>query len=189
MKNPYVYGYIPFVSILVFSMTFGVYSVGETVVLFKEVGLYQGTQEFLTDFQLRIFLLLIYAALFFMVFAALKLIAVTIHETALLFFLKEGAEASYSASKSGTVIYFIGSLLSAAGIQSWKALLAIFVLTTFIYFIYVVFRLSSFMPMTHTIGLIFFEIIVWCVLLAVLAYVMIRLYTGLLASIPLADMP
>ncbi|PIC73097.1 YufK family protein [Sporosarcina sp. P17b] len=187
MKNPYLFGYLPFVTVLLFSLTFGVYSVGETLILFKEIGLYQGMREFLSDFQLRIFLLTMYSLLFFMLFAALKLIAVTIHETALLFFLKEEADASYSASKSGAVIYFIGALASAIGIQSWKTLVLIFLITSFVYFIYVIYKLSPFMPLTHTVGLIFFQIIIWSVLVAGLVYIIFRLYNGLLASIPLAN--
>lgn len=187
MKNPYLFGYLPFVTVVLFSLTFGVYSVGGSITIFKDIGLYQGMLEFLSDFQLRIFLLTMYASLFFMVFAALKLIAVTIHETALLFFLKVEEETSYSASKSGTVIYFSGALASAAGIQSLKALIVIFIITSFVYFIYVVYQLSPFMTMTQTIGLIFFQIIVWSVLLAVLVYIVFRLYNGMLASIPLSN--
>ena len=89
MKNPYIFGYLPFVTIVLFSLTFGVYTVGVSVELFKGIGLYAGMREFLTDIQLRIFLLVIYALLFFMVFSALKLIAETIHETAMLFFSKD----------------------------------------------------------------------------------------------------
>ncbi|ARF13483.1 YufK family protein [Sporosarcina ureae] len=187
MKNPYLFSYLPFVTVLLFSLTFGVYSVGETLILFKEIGLYQGMREFLSDFQLRIFLLTMYSLLFFMLFAALKLIAVTIHETALLFFLKEEADASYSASKSGVVIYFIGALASAIGIQSWKTLVLIFLITSFIYFVYVVYKLSPFMTLTHTVGLIFFQIIIWSVLVTGLLYIIFRLYNGLLASIPLTN--
>ena len=187
MKNPYLFGYLPFVTVVLFSLTFGVYGVGESIIFFKEIGLYQGMREFLSDFQLRIFLLTMYTLLFFMVFAALKLIATTIHETALLFFLKEEADASYSASRSGAVIYFVGALVSAFGIQSWKALVLIFIISTFAYFIYVVYKLSPFMTLTNTVGLIFFQIVVWSVLLAVLIFIIIRLYNGLLASIPLSN--
>ncbi|EGQ21278.1 YufK like protein [Sporosarcina newyorkensis 2681] len=187
MKNPYLFGYLPFVTVVLFSLTFGVYSVGESIIFFKEIGLYQGMREFLSDFQLRIFLLTMYTLLFFMVFAALKLIATTIHETALLFFLKEESEGFYSASKSGAVIYFVGALVSAFGIQSWKALVLIFIVTSFVYFIYAVYKLSPFMSLTHTVGLIFFQIVIWSVLLAVLIYIVIRLYNGLLASIPLSN--
>ena len=133
MRNPYVFGYLPFVTITLFSLTFGVFVVGGSIELFKEIGLYSGMREFLTDLQLRVFLLIVYALLFFMLFSALKLIAETIHETAMLFFSKDVEGASYKEAKGGNVIYFIGSLLSVGGIQSFKVLSAVFLLTTFIY--------------------------------------------------------
>ena len=42
MKNPYIFGYLPFVTIVLFSLTFGVYTVGVSVELFKGIGLYAG---------------------------------------------------------------------------------------------------------------------------------------------------
>lgn len=184
MKNPYIFGYLPFVTIVLFSLTFGVYTVGVSVELFKEVGLYTGMREFLTDMQLRIFLLVIYALLFFMVFSALKLIAGTIHETAMLFFSKDVEGESYSEARGGNVIYFFGSLVSAGGIQSVKVLAAIFLLTTFVYFVYVVYKLSKFMTIGRTIGLMFFEIIIWSTLVSTIIYILLKLYNGVIASLP-----
>ena len=184
MKNPYIFGYLPFVTIVLFSLTFGVYTVGLSVELFKGIGLYAGMREFLTDIQLRIFLLVIYALLFFMVFSALKLIAETIHETAMLFFSKDVEGKSYSEARGGNVIYFFGALASAAGINSISLLAAIFLLTTFIYFVYVVFKLSKFMTMVSTIGLLVFEIMVWTILLSTIIYILLKLYNGVIASLP-----
>lgn len=187
MKNPYLFGYLPFVTICLFSLTFGVYTVGLSVDLFKEIGLYAGMREFLSDLQLRIFLLVMYALLFFMVFSALKLIAETIHETAMLLFSKDVEGESYSAARGGNVIYFFGSLTSAAGIQSFYILATLFLLTTFVYFVYVVYKVSRFMTMTSTIGLIIFEIIVWSVLISILIYIVLKLYNGVIASLPFGD--
>ncbi|MBO0602165.1 YufK family protein [Sporosarcina sp. E16_3] len=184
MKNPYIFGYLPFVTIVLFSLTFGVYTVGVSVELFKGIGLYAGMREFLTDIQLRIFLLVIYALLFFMVFSALKLIAETIHETAMLFFSKDVEGKSYSEARGGNVIYFFGALASAGGINSIKLLTAIFLLTTFIYFVYVVFKLSKFMTIFSTIGLLVFEIMVWTVLVSTIIYILLKLYNGVIASLP-----
>jgi len=184
MKNPYIFGYLPFVTIVLFSLTFGVYTVGMSVELFKGIGLYAGMREFLTDIQLRIFLLVIYALLFFMVFSALKLIAETIHETAMLFFSKDVEGKSYSEARGGNVIYFFGALASAGGINSFKLLAAIFLLTTFIYFVYVVFKLSKFMTIASTIGLLVFEITVWTILASTIIYILLKLYNGVIASLP-----
>ncbi len=184
MKNPYVYGYLPFVTIVLFSLTFGVYTVGVSVELFKGIGLYAGMREFLTDIQLRIFLLVLYALLFFMVFSALKLIAETIHETAMLFFSKDVKGESYSEARGGNVIYFFGALVSVGGIGSIKLVVGLFLLTTFIYFVYVVYKLSKFMTIVSTIGLIIFEITFWCVLVSTIFYILLKLYTGVVASLP-----
>ncbi len=179
-----MFGYLPFVTISLFSLTFGVYLVGFSVNLFKQIGLYAGMREFLTDVQLRIFLLIIYALLFFMVFSAMKLIAETIHETAMLFFSKDAMGESYSKAKSGNLIYFFGAVASVAGIQSLKVLIILFLLTTFVYFVFVVYILSKYMTIGNTIGLMVFEIMVWSVLLSVIIYILLKLYNGVLASLP-----
>jgi hypothetical protein len=184
MKNPYIFGYLPFFTIVLFSLTFGVYTVGVSVELFKGIGLYAGMKEFLTDIQLRIFLLVIYTLLFFMVFSALKLIAETIHETAMLFFSKDVLGESYSEARGGNVIYFFGALASVLGINSVAILGTVFLLTTFIYFVYVVYKLSRFMTIVSTIGLIIFEITFWCVLISTIIYILLKLYTGVIASLP-----
>ncbi|MDW0113567.1 DUF5366 family protein [Sporosarcina saromensis] len=186
MKNPYLFGYLPFLTITLFSLTFGVYMVGISMEFFSQVGLYTGMREFMTDTQLRLFLLLIYSLIFFMILSAMKLIDETIHETAMLFFSKDAAGESYYEAKSGNVIYFFGALASVAGIQSLKILLAIFLLTTFIYFVYRVFILSKFLTVIHTISLLFFEILVWAVFLSVIVYVILKLYNGMLASLPVS---
>lgn len=184
MKNPYIFGYLPFVTIVLFSLTFGVYSVSLSIDLFREIGLYSGMREFLTDMELRLFLLVIYMLLFFMIFAALKLIAETIHETAMLLFSKDEEGSSYHQARGGNVIYFFGALASAGGINSIKILVGIFIVTTFIYFIYSIYRLSKYLTPLSTIGLIVFEITIWGVLLAVVIYILLKLYNGVLASLP-----
>jgi len=184
MKNPYIYGYLPFVTILLFSLTFGVYTVSLSIDLFREIGLYSGMREFLTDMQLRLFLLLIYMLLYFMLFAALKLIAETIHETAMLLFSKDDEGSSYHLGRGGNVVYFFGALTTAGGINSIKLLIIIFFVTTVIYFIYNVYSLSKFLTPASTIGLIMFEIVLWTLLLSSLVYIVLKLYNGVLASLP-----
>lgn len=184
MKNPYIFGYLPFVTITVFSLTFGVYTVGVSIDLFKEIGVYSGMREFLTDTQLRIFLLIIAALFFFMIFSALKLIGETIHNTAMLLFSKDDDGQSYSAAKGGNVIYFLGSLATAGGIHSIKLIGLFFIVATFVYFIYVIYKLSKFMTFFNMIGLIIFEVILWGGFLSLIVYILLKLYNGVLASLP-----
>lgn len=184
MKNPYLFSYLPFVSVLVYSLTFGVYTVGISLDLFREIGLYGGMREFLTDLQLRVFLLIIYALFFFMLFSALKLIGETIHDTAMLLFAKDVDGISYREAKGGRLIYFIGAFATAGGIHSIQIMGVLFLITTFIYFIYVCFKLSKFMTLFSMVGLIFFEILMWGSFLSLVVYILLRLYNGVLASLP-----
>lgn len=158
--------------------------VGTSIEFFNQIGLYTGMREFLTDTQLRLFLLIIYSLAFFMILSALKLIAGTIHETAMLFFSKDAIGESYHEAKSGNLIYFFGALASVGGIQSLKILLVIFILTTFIYFVYSVFMLSKYLTVFSTICLLVFEILVWASLLSGFVYIILKLYNGILASLP-----
>lgn len=184
MKNPYIFGYLPFVTIVLFSLAFGVYTVGMLIDLFKGIGLYAGMREFLTDMQLRGFLLIVVTLMYFMVFAALKLIAETIHEISMLFFSTDTEGHAYLQARGGTLIYFFGALVTAGGIHSIKLLLGIFLMTTFIYFIYVMYILSKSMSMINTFGLLFFEIFIWGILVSGIVYILLKLYNGVIASLP-----
>ncbi|WP_342472107.1 DUF5366 family protein [Metasolibacillus sp. FSL H7-0170] len=187
MKNPYLYGYLPLFTILLFSLTFGIFTVTQSIEFFKVIGVYTGMREFLSDIELRMFLLIVFALIFFMMFSAFKLIGETIHELGMLFFSSDKAGEMMNAARGGYVIFFFGALLSAFGIQSFVILLVIFLLTIFIYFIYTVYKMSNFMSIGGMIGLIFFEIIVWALFIILIFYVVMKLYNGVLASLPFAN--
>lgn len=186
MKNPYLYGYLPLITILLFSMTFGIFVVTESLTLFKAIGVYSGMREFLSDIEIRVLLLIIVSLIFFMLFSALKLIGETIHEIGLLFFLKNSGEM-VSNTRGGYVIFFFGAVASVFGIQSIIVLILVFLLTTICYFIYVIYKLSFSMSTGGMIGMIFFEILVWVILCALILYAVLKLYNGILASLPFAN--
>ncbi|WP_274307826.1 YufK family protein [Solibacillus daqui] len=184
MKNPYLYGYLPLFTIILFSFTFGIFGVSESLQLFQSIGVYNGMREFLSDLELRFVLLIVFALLFFMVFSALKLIGETIHELGMLFFSKDKEGQTIHAARGGYVIFFFGAFASVIGTQSWILLIAIFLTTTFCYFIYYVYKMSQYMSFVGVIGLIFFEVLSWCLLLALIVYAIVKLYNGILASFP-----
>lgn len=186
MKNPYLYGYLPLFTIILFSLTFGIYTVGVSIDLFTSVGVYAGMREFLSDIELRILLLIVFALCFFMLFSALKLIGETIHEVGMLFFSKDKEGEAISIGRGGYVIFFFGALGSAFCIQSIIALVIIFTLTVLIYFIYIVYKMSHFMTYSGTMGLILFEVLFWSVFFTFIVYVILKLYNGILASLPFA---
>ena len=184
MKNPYLYGYLPLFSIVLFSLTFGIFAVSELMDLFQGIGIYGGMREFLSDFELRVFLLVLFALLFFMTFSALKLIGTTIHEIGMLFFSKDKDGETMKVTRGGNVIFFFGALLSAIGIQSMSLLLIIFVATVLVYYIYTVYKLSTFMSFGGMLGLIVFEILFWTLFFTSILFVFIKLYNSLIASLP-----
>lgn len=106
MKNPYLYGYLPLITIVLFSLTFGIFAVSESLQLFQAIGVYNGMREFLSDLELRFVLLIIFALVFFMLFSALKLLGETIHELGMLFFSKDKEGQTIHAARGGYVIFF-----------------------------------------------------------------------------------
>ena len=122
-----------------------------------------------------------------MLFSALKLIGETIHELGMLFFSKDKDGETINVARGGYVIFFFGALVSVVGIQYVTVLITIFILTIFVYFIYTVYKRSHYMTWTGMIGLIFFEIIIWAMLLTLIVYAILKLYNGILASLPFAQ--
>ncbi|AMO86461.1 YufK family protein [Solibacillus sp. FSL W7-1472] len=186
MKNPYLYGYLPFITIILFSFSFSMLAISESLQLLHAIGVYNGMREFLSDLELRFVLLIVFVLLFFMIFSALKLIGETIHELGMLFFSKDKEGQTIHAARGGYVIFFFGAFASVIGSQSLLILVGIFVFTIFCYFIYNVYKKSQYMSIAGVIGLIFFEVLTWFLLLALVVYAVIKLYNGILASLPFA---
>lgn len=184
IKNPYLYSYLPLITIILFSLTFGLYSVNEAVILFRKIGVYGGMREFLSDVQMRVLLLIVFSTLYFMVFSALKLIGETIHNVGMLFFTKDSIDSAINKTRGGSVIFFFGSLLSVVGVTNSYILVAIFVATAFIYFIYVTYKMSDVIPFGAVLGVMLFEIVIWAVIIALLAYTIFKLYNGIVSSLP-----
>lgn len=186
MKNPYLYGYLPLISVILFSLTFGVFAVTESMKLFKVIGVYSGMSQFMSDLEIRILLLIVFMLCFFMLFSALKLVGETIHEIGMLFFAKELQAETYSNAKSASTIVFFGAIASAFGMNSIMTLAFIFAATMLIYFMFVAYKMSDAMSTTGLIGLIVFEVMIWAVSLVSIGYVIMRLYNTILSSLPIS---
>lgn len=186
MKNPYLYGYLPLITIILFSFSFSMFAISESLQLLHAIGVYNGMREFLSDLELRFVLLIVFALLFFMLFSALKLIGETIHELGMLFFSKDKEGQTIHVARGGYVIFFFGAFASIIGFQSLPILVIVFLITVFCYFIYNVYKMSQYMSIAGVIGLIIFEIITWSILLALIVYAIVKLYNGILAGLPFA---
>src|SRR5690606_32835596 len=140
MKNTYLTSYFPLLAIILFSMSVSIKTEFVLINFLKDSGVYEGMLEFLTDGEVKLSLFFLLLVIFFMVFAALKLIADTINGLSLLFFSKDFEGESLKKVRSGSVIYFIGSALSLFSMFNIMGIGIIFALTTFIYFIYFVYK-------------------------------------------------
>ncbi|XXM70519.1 DUF5366 family protein [Lysinibacillus sphaericus] len=185
MKNTYLTSYLPLFAILLFSLTFSVYGVDVLVDLFKKIGVYPGMREFLSDIQLKFVLLILLMIIFFMVFAALKLIAETINGVSMLFFSKDSEGQLYNRVRSGSMIYFFGGLVSAVSLKSFMGLIAIFAATSIVYFVYFVYKISVTVSKAGIIGVISLQLFTWSSLFMTVFLVILKLYNGVMASLPI----
>lgn len=185
MKNTYLTSYFPLLTILLFSLSLSIRVEMTLIEMLKNAGIYEGMQEFFSVGGIKVALLVLLLLLFFMVFAALKLIANTVNELSLLFFSKDSEGESLKQIRSGSIIYFIGGALSLLSLYSLLGIGVIFAVSTIIYFIYFVFRISSSMNIGGTIGVIFFQVFIWSTLLTGVFYVALKVYNSLIASLPI----
>jgi len=185
LKNTYLTSYLPILSILLFSLTFSVYGVGVFETLSKKIGVYAGMSEFLSEMQLKLAILILLMMVFFMILSALKLIAETINGISMLFFSIDSEGELYNKVRPGSMIYFIGGLVSVLSLQSFKGLIAIFVLTSAVYFFYFVNKISSSLTKAGLLGVVTMQLFSWAALILTIFFVLIRLYNGLMASLPI----
>ncbi len=172
-------------SILLFSLTFSVYGVGVFETLSKKIGVYAGMSEFLSEMQLKLAILILLIMIFFMILAALKLIAETINGISMLFFSIDSEGELYNKVRPGSMIYFIGGLVSVLSLQSFKGLIGIFVLTSVVYFFYFVNKISSSLTKAGILGVVSMQLFSWAALILTIFFVLIKLYNGLMASLPI----
>lgn len=185
MKNTYLTSYFPLLSILLFSLSLSIRVEMTVIDVLKNAGIYEGMKEFFSDGGIKLSLLVLLLVVFFMIFAALKLIADTINELSLLFFSKDSEGESLKQIRSGSIIYFLGGAISLVSLYSFIGIGAIFATATVVYFIYFVYRISSSMTFLGIIGVIFFQVVIWSSLLTGVLFIAVKVYNSILASLPI----
>ncbi|MFO1445362.1 DUF5366 family protein [Bacillus sp. Bva_UNVM-123] len=185
MKNTYFTSYFPLLSIILFSLSLAIRTEKMILELLTSTGIYGGMLEFFSEGGIKLSLLVLLLVLFFMVFAALKLIANTINELSLLFFSKDSEGESLKLIRNGAVIYFIGSGLSLISLNSFIGIGFTFAAATIIYFMYFVYKISSSLSIIGLIGLIFFQVMIWCSLISSVVFLAVKVYNSFMASLPL----
>ncbi|WP_079507183.1 YufK family protein [Mesobacillus jeotgali] len=185
MRNAYFTSYFPLMSILMFSLALSVRTEMELLLVLKSAGIYDGMLEFFSDTGIKLSLLALLMVVFFMVIAAMKLIADTINEVSLLLFSRDHEGESLKLIRKGAVIYFAGGIASLVSFFSFIGIVAIFLLATMVYFIYFVYKISPKLTMSGMIGTVFFQVIFWSTLVLGIVYLAVKVYNSLLASLPI----
>jgi hypothetical protein len=185
MKNPYLTSYFPLLAIIMFSLSLSVRTEMELADILKNAGIYAGMLEFFSETGIKLSLLILLMVFYFMVFAALKLIADTINEVSLLFFSKDHEGESLKLIRNGAAIYFTAGVISLFSIYSFIGIGAIIAAATLMYFIYFVYKISPNLSMAGVIGTVFFQVILWSTLLFGVIYVAVKVYNSILASLPI----
>ncbi|MCH1625501.1 DUF5366 family protein [Ferdinandcohnia quinoae] len=185
MKNTYFTGYFPLISIMLFSISLAIYTEINALVLLKQVGIYRGMQEFFSVAGINLAIFFLFFLFYFMLFAALKLIADTLLELSLLFFSKDRKGDSLQRIRMGSTFYLVGAVASLFSINSLYGIIGIFFLVTVIYFIYFVYKIHATLSFTGLIGIVFFHILIWCTFFTTVIYLCIKLYNSMIASLPI----
>ncbi|RSD27547.1 DUF5366 family protein [Mesobacillus subterraneus] len=185
MKNPYLTGYFPLLAIIMFSLSLSIRTEIELISILKNAGIYEGMLEFFSETGIKLSLLALLMALYFMIFAALKLIADTVNKVSLLFFSKDHEGESLNRIHHGATIYFAAGAASLVSIYSWIGIGAIFALATLIYFFYFVYKVSQSLTMSGLIGIVFFQVILWSTLVLGFVFIAVKVYNSIIASLPL----
>lgn len=185
MKNTYFTGYFPLISILLFSTSMSIAAVIYATELLKNFGIYNGMLGIVSESEIRIALFVLFALIFFMILSALKLIANTVTELALLFFSKDSEGKALTKIRAGSAFFLVGGALSLLLIQFGWLIAAVFLLAAFCYFVYLVYQTSSMLSPLSLIGLVLFHLLFWIIFILGLFFLLIRLYNSFISSLPL----
>ncbi|WP_100332132.1 DUF5366 family protein [Bacillus xiapuensis] len=185
MKNTYLTGYLPVVSMLLFSLSLSMFTQKIMISLFKKVSLYNGMLEIFTETEVKLTIILALMLLFFMILSTLKVIADTVNQLSLLFFSKDTTGELLLKTRSSSIIFFIGGLLSLISFSSLYGILLIFLVTAVSYFIYSVYRMAANLSTANLIGMISFQVAVWAFFSTMFALAGLKVYNSLLGNLPL----
>ncbi|MFB4212048.1 DUF5366 family protein [Shouchella sp. JSM 1781072] len=184
--NRYLTGHLPLISIFLFSLSFALYGQRLAIDWLEQNGILDGMADLLSINEIRIGLILMLMLLFFMIFSALKLIADTVNSLSFLFFSSKADESnSGSKTEGGQWIYFIGSIVALVLHPFIIVVLLAFLVASFAYIVFVVYRIAESLTIPGLIGFICFHLFFWAAFLFTILFVVFRLYNTFIASLPL----
>lgn len=185
MKNTYLTSHFPLLSIIMFSLSFAIYTENYVIDLLDKLGIYAGLIEFFTERGIKITLLFVLLLFFFMVFSALKLIADTIVQISLLFFSKDVEGKDLNKIRAGSWIYLCSAVIALLLSKYIELIVMIFLVATSVYFIYFLYKLNDSLSGFRIVGIVMFHLLFWSSFCLAIFYTLTRLYNGIIASLPL----
>ncbi|WP_203363158.1 DUF5366 family protein [Bacillus sp. REN10] len=185
MKNTYLIGYLPVVAMLLFSLSLSMFTQKIIIGLFKKVSLYNSLLEMFTETEVKLTITLALMLLFFMILATFKVIADTVNQLSLLFFSKDTTGELLLKTRTSSIVFFVGGLLSLISFSSLTGILIIFVITAIGYFVYFVYKIAPDLSVANLVGMISFQVAVWAFFTTMFALGGLKVYNGLLGNLPL----
>lgn len=183
IRNTYITSHFPLLSILIFSFSFALYTEYNMIHWLEMLGIYSGLLEFFSETSLKLSLLFLLTLFYFMFFSALKLIANTVNELALFFFSKDQDGQVLTKIRTGSIIFIVGSIFSLLFTQSLLILMIIFAIVCFAYFLFFMFKVSEYLTIGSTFGMVFMILLFWATFIFSVTYIGLRVYNALLATL------
>ncbi|WP_054712221.1 DUF5366 family protein [Bacillus sp. JCM 19041] len=185
MKNQYLTGHLPLMSILLFSLSLSLFGQRFALSWLEDNGILAGMTQILSENEIRLALIVVLLLLFFMVFSALKLIADTVNSLSLLFFSNDGEGELWQKMHGGAWIYFGASILSLITNQFLIFIVILIIAASFAYLLVVIYRIAESLTIPGLIGFVCFQLLFWAAFLFTIIYFIFRLYNTFVAGLPL----
>lgn len=175
-ENVYRFSFIPFLTILFFSIAFSMAVHAKLTTLLKSWGMYEGLSHFFTASFFNgsaWFVLFIFV---FMALSSFNLIGEMLLKVSLYFFMND---------KNGTLLkevvavhWFILSLsfIAVFFFASVKAVFGIYVGTYFSAFVYILVKISDHVSTSSLVGIVFFQLLSWLFIIAGFFYIVLSGY-------------
>ncbi|MBY6038091.1 YufK family protein [Fictibacillus nanhaiensis] len=182
-KNVYMTGYLPLFSIILFSCGFAIHIERLVIEKLKYFGIYQGMLELFQEHVIHLSVGFCLFLLFFMGFAALKLLSDTLTHLSMFFFSRDTEGILLQQGKSGGWFFFGGGMLAIALNHSILLMFLVFAAASLVYFFYFLLKISSSLSTVGIIGMVFMHLFFWAGFLLLVIYTVLRLYNAFVSAI------
>ncbi|OEH94002.1 DUF5366 family protein [Bacillus solimangrovi] len=185
IKNSHYTCYFPLLSIVLLSASFAISTQNKVIDSLQSLGILQALIELFSFNNLRFLLFFGIMLCFFFLLSGLKIIFTTLVQFSCLLFADEKHIEQDRHMEEGRFIYLIGAVLSMVVSQSLLIVCMIFFVTTFVYFVFLVYRMIEHFTLLPLIGFIFANTLSLLIFVLGVGYFTLRIYRLVLESLPI----